>query len=58
MFKKPYIIENVVGAPLIDPIMLCGSSFNLRVRRHRLFESNLKIISVKPFCLIKKRSSI
>lgn len=34
----PYIIENVVGAPLIDPILLCGSMFGLRVRRHRLFE--------------------
>ena len=31
----PYIIENVVGAPLINPVMLCGSSLGLRVRRHR-----------------------
>lgn len=35
----PYIIENVIGAPLIDPIMLCGTMFpELRVIRHRLFE--------------------
>lgn len=34
----PYIIENVVGAPLVNPVMLCGSSFGLPVRRHRLFE--------------------
>jgi DNA (cytosine-5)-methyltransferase 1 len=40
---KPYIIENVVGSPLINPIQLCGSSFGLRVRRHRLFESNMKL---------------
>lgn len=40
---KPYIIENVPGAPLRDPITLCGSSFGLKVRRHRLFESNLPI---------------
>ena len=40
---KPYIIENVPGSPLIDPIQLCGSSFNLKVRRHRLFESNLQL---------------
>jgi DNA (cytosine-5)-methyltransferase 1 len=40
---KPYIIENVPGSPLIDPVQLCGSSFGLKVRRHRLFESNMPI---------------
>jgi len=40
---KPYIIENVPNAPLINPIQLCGSGFGLKVRRHRLFESNLKL---------------
>ncbi len=35
---KPYVIENVVGAPLINPLMLCGTMFGLRVQRHRLFE--------------------
>jgi DNA (cytosine-5)-methyltransferase 1 len=39
----PYIIENVERAPLIDPIRLCGSSFGLKVRRHRLFESNVPL---------------
>lgn len=40
----PYIIENVVGAPLLDPVTLCGVSFpGLRVIRHRLFESNLPL---------------
>lgn len=39
--KKPYIIENVPGSPLINPIMLCGTMFSgLRVIRHRLFETN------------------
>ena len=36
---KPYIIENVVGAPLRNPVMLCGSMFGLGVLRHRLFET-------------------
>lgn len=39
----PYVIENVVGAPLIDPVRLCGSAFGLRVQRHRLFESNVPL---------------
>jgi DNA (cytosine-5)-methyltransferase 1 len=48
-----YVIENVVGAPLADPVMLCGSTFDLgavcmdgkyrQLRRHRLFESNLPL---------------
>lgn len=35
---KPYVIENVPGAPLINPLMLCGTMFGLGVIRHRLFE--------------------
>jgi DNA (cytosine-5)-methyltransferase 1 len=35
------VIENVPGAPLRDPVVLCGSMFGLAVRRHRLFESSL-----------------
>lgn len=31
-------IENVPGAPLVNPIMLCGAMFGLGVLRHRLFE--------------------
>jgi len=37
---KPYVIENVVGAPLISPVTLCGTMFGLRVLRHRQFETN------------------
>jgi len=41
---KPYVIENVPGSPLINPIELCGAMFGLRTYRHRLFESNFKIV--------------
>ena len=41
----PYVIENVLGAPLQDPIQLCGSSFGLDVRRHRLFECSFPVIA-------------
>jgi len=39
----PYVIENVKGAPLIDPVQVCGSAFGLKVRRHRLFESSMPL---------------
>jgi DNA (cytosine-5)-methyltransferase 1 len=42
----PYVIENVPGAPLRNAVMLCGSSFGLNVRRHRLFESNVPIMAL------------
>lgn len=42
----PYIIENVEGAPLLDPVILCGTMFpGLRVLRHRLFEANFSIVA-------------
>lgn len=46
----PYVLENVVGAPMVDPVLYCGSMFGLgaecpdgyrQLRRHRLFESNI-----------------
>jgi DNA (cytosine-5)-methyltransferase 1 len=42
---RPYIIENVEGAPLRDPVRLCGQMFDLRVVRHRLFESNFSLVT-------------
>jgi DNA (cytosine-5)-methyltransferase 1 len=46
----PYVIENVEGAP-VDGIILCGSAFGLKVRRHRIFESNVLVLS--PPCTHK-----
>lgn len=37
---KPYVIENVPGAPIRRDITLCGGMFGLRVYRHRWFEAN------------------
>lgn len=42
---RPWIIENVVGAPLRFPTILCGSMFGLGVRRHRLFEAPFVVLN-------------
>lgn len=47
---KPYVMENVPGAPLQNPIILCGSMFGLqttcgaKLRRHRKFEANWPLV--------------
>ena len=43
----PYIIENVPGAPLLNPTLLCGQMFGLDLFRHRLFETSFEL----PFML-------
>lgn len=35
-----WIIENVIGAPLQNAVMLCGAMFGLETYRHRIFESS------------------
>lgn len=37
---KPYVIENVPGAPLRNPTILNGAFFGMNLRRTRLFETN------------------
>jgi DNA (cytosine-5)-methyltransferase 1 len=46
----PYIIENVEGAPLRNPLMLCGTMFGLLITRHRLFETNPPIYFPPATC--------
>lgn len=46
----PYVIENVVGAPLKNPALLCGLSFATKVRRHRLFECSFGILTPPCQC--------
>lgn len=40
---KPYVIENVPTAPLIDPVYLEGPTFALGVIRRRAFETNWRL---------------
>lgn len=54
----PYVIENVEGAELIDPLTLCGTMFGLtaidtdgtplELWRHREFESNVPLDAPGP----------
>lgn len=48
----PYVIENVPGARrhLRNPIMLCGTMFNLMVQRHRYFETNWELVFAPAVC--------
>lgn len=45
MTGRPYVIENVEGAPLIDPVVICGTMFDppMEIQRHRLFETNWQL---------------
>jgi DNA (cytosine-5)-methyltransferase 1 len=46
---RPYVIENVPNAPLLGPVLYCGKAMGLpHLRRHRLFESNVWLMS--PGC--------
>lgn len=56
---KLYVIENVPNSPLINPILLNGSVFNLKVHRPRLFETNFylpqpHVPKVKPVKMGRK----
>lgn len=58
----PWTIENVVGAPLVNPTRLCGTSFGLGVpsldrelRRHRLFETSWHL-GLAPPCGHRRRA--
>jgi DNA (cytosine-5)-methyltransferase 1 len=46
----PYVIENVQGAPLINPTILNGAFFRMLIRRVRHFETSFPM----PFMLLPK----
>jgi DNA (cytosine-5)-methyltransferase 1 len=45
---KPWVIENVPGAPMRPDVTLCGSMFGLKLRRHRFFESSVPMPLAPP----------
>lgn len=58
---KPFVIENVEGAPMHFPLMLCGASFGLGVLghdlpRHRLFECSHLILG--PACSHRRGKTV
>lgn len=46
----PYVIENVVGAPVRADMMLCGTMFGLRIIKHRVFELSWPAAYIVPPC--------
>lgn len=51
----PWIIENVEGAPLRNPVLVCGAALGLRhdgyvLKRHRIFESNVALVGTGCGC--------
>jgi DNA (cytosine-5)-methyltransferase 1 len=53
----PWVIENVIGAPYRSGVVLCGSMFGLRVRRHRNFESS-HLLSAPCGCRHKEQGEV
>ena len=47
---RPWIVENVEGAPIRPDYILCGSQFGLRIRRHRWFQTSWQGYSLLPAC--------
>lgn len=66
----PYVIENVEGAPLRDPVTICGTALGLgtaprypeqggyRLRRHRCFEANFELYGTACACSADPRPII
>jgi len=60
----PYVIENVIGAPMPGSVILCGAYFGLTatdtdgsklvLKRHRQFESNVQLKKYPCFCAAYK----
>lgn len=55
--RKPYIVENVADAPMLNYFMLCGTMFGLKVFRHRLFVTDPMMFMSPMTCNHYDRSS-
>jgi len=63
-----YLIENVPGAPLIAPVLMCGGALGLRtvcrdgvtryLQRHRLFETNQPLMSSGCGCGAREKLGV
>lgn len=47
---RPYVMENVMGAPLRQDIVLCGTMFGLRIVKHRQFECSFPVERPSASC--------
>lgn len=47
---RPWVIENITGAPMPDAFVLCGQTFGLPIIRHRQFETSLGFMLVPHAC--------
>lgn len=47
---RPYVIENVPGAPIRADLVLCGTMFGLRIIKHRCFELSFPAPLLLPCC--------
>jgi DNA (cytosine-5)-methyltransferase 1 len=47
---RPWVIENVPGAPMRADYQLCGCMFGLDVRRERWFETSWRGFELRPPC--------
>jgi len=47
---RPWVIENVPGAPMRADYTLCGCMFGLAVRRERWFETSWHAFTLRPPC--------
>jgi len=51
VLDKPWVIENIPGAPLRADFRLCGCMFNLpRLKRERWFETSWEHFELRPAC--------